>query len=134
MPPTCATILVVDDEEVVLTLETTVLLRAEFHVLSAASAREALIICREHPKEIDLALVDVVMPDMKGTELAKRLRKEVPDVRILFVSGYANEELMCRDLALCRADFIAKPFSPATLVRKVRAALERNSTESQNRP
>jgi CheY-like chemotaxis protein len=131
MPTSRATILVVDDEESVLTLAATVLLRAEFQVLCAASGREALDIWREHQEEIHVALLDVVMPGMKGTELAERLRKECSGVRILFMSGYVDE-LVRRDLTTPVRDFIAKPFNPATLVRKVSAALEKDSTESQD--
>jgi two-component system, cell cycle sensor histidine kinase and response regulator CckA len=124
MPTAGATILVVDDEEIVLSLTTTVLRRVEFQVLRAASARQALIICREHPEEIHLALLDVVMPGMNGPELAERLRKEFPGIRVLFMSGYDDDELVRRGLTTRLSDFIAKPFVPSTLVNAVRAALE----------
>jgi two-component system cell cycle sensor histidine kinase/response regulator CckA len=128
MPPERTTILVVDDEQVVLTVAVTILRHAKFHVLSATSAQEALALCRTHSGPIHLALLDVVMPAMTGLELRECLRSEFPSIRILFMSGYCYEEMALRDIQAGPADFMQKPFTYATLVEMVSTALSQSGT------
>jgi CheY-like chemotaxis protein len=91
-------------------------------VLQSGSGEEALVISRLHRGAIHLLLTDVTMPHMKGTELAQRLRLERPQTRILFMSGYNDEQLFDGgpQSPLC----LQKPFSPQTLAETVRSLLD----------
>jgi two-component system cell cycle sensor histidine kinase/response regulator CckA len=85
-------------------------------VLEAADGKEALELAEQSGKRIDLLLTDVVMPMIGGRELADSLRKSRPELKVLFMSGYAEDSKGLR--------IIRKPFSPAVLARKVREALD----------
>jgi DNA-binding response OmpR family regulator len=80
-----------------------------------------------YPEPIDLVITDVVMPELGGTELAERLRRTRPEVVVLFMSGYTEDELVRRGVADGRMLLLEKPFSPATLNRRVREALARGA-------
>jgi CheY-like chemotaxis protein len=96
--------------------------RCGYHVLAAASGEEALRIASTSGAEIHLLVSDVIMPGMTGTELAARLRALRPGTRVLLMSGYAAD--MVTDQDLKDAPLLAKPFSPAALIKAVRAALD----------
>jgi CheY-like chemotaxis protein len=117
------TILVVDDEELVLDLVCTVLESAGYNVLRASSGPQAMALCRAQQDPIHLALLDVIMPGMSGPELRDCLRELLPSVRILYMSGYTHSQIGERGIAAAPSDFIGKPFSPAALVRRVQAEL-----------
>ncbi|PYQ62440.1 MAG: hybrid sensor histidine kinase/response regulator, partial [Acidobacteria bacterium] len=88
---------------------------------------EALVISRLHRGAVHLLLTDVTMPEMKGPELAQRLRSERPQTRVVFMSGY-NDELLSDGgpgSPLC----LQKPFSPKTLGETVRAILDEAAEE-----
>jgi DNA-binding NtrC family response regulator len=123
MPAECATILVVDDEPLVLAVAVEMLRRAGFDVLSAVSAHEALGLCSEYVEPIHLALLDVVMPVMTGLELRECLRVEYPGIRAVYMSEYSHQELAWRGITEVPADFLQKPFTLPKLVGKVNAAL-----------
>lgn len=110
-----ATILVVDDQDLVRDVVRIALEDAGHRVLIAASPSEAMGLARDEPA-IDLLLVDVVMPEMDAFELASRLSAGMPGVKVLYMSGYtdAREE----------GHFIQKPFSPSQLVATVESILE----------
>lgn len=118
------TILVVDDEELVLDLVCTVLEGAGYNVLRAAGGPEALALCRARTEPIHLALLDVIMPGMSGPELRACLRELLPTVRILYMSGYTHSQIGEHGIGADVGDFIAKPFSPASLVRRIQEELE----------
>jgi len=119
------TILVVEDEGSVRALARRVLVRAGFRVLEAPSPSEALRLAQDHASEIRLVLSDVVMPEMSGPALAERLGALIPNARILFVSGYASDEVMSRGLGTPDLDLLQKPFSAQQLVERVREAIDR---------
>ena len=123
MPAECATILVVDDEEPVLTAAAEMLRRAGFDVLMATSPPEALTLCREHPEPIHLALLDIVMPSMNGLELRECLRTEYPGIRVLYMSEYNHQEMAWRGVTEIPGDFLKKPLTSSKLVGKVNAGL-----------
>jgi hypothetical protein len=109
------TVLVVDDQDVVRDVIKLSLESAGYRVLEAATPSEALALARAAGAEVDLLVTDVVMPEMDAFELANRISCELPAVRILYTSGYAD--------AAAEGPFIQKPFTPAQLIEKVGAVL-----------
>ena len=117
-----ATILVAEDEEGVRQLAVETLRRRGYHVLEASSGEEALRIARAFDGTIHLLISDVVMPGMKGPELADRLRALRPGLKVLLMSGYAADVVTPTDLR--EATLLSKPFAPAALVKTVRGILD----------
>ncbi len=122
------TVLVVEDQPEVRTYIAAVLNTYGYQVLEAARASEAHQTYEREKGRIDLVLTDVVMPDGSGRDLAERIRKRWPDVRVLFMSGYAEDATSRAQAGPGAADFIQKPFSPELLVAKIRAVLSRART------
>ncbi|GEJ55902.1 PAS domain-containing protein [Anaeromyxobacter diazotrophicus] len=115
------TVLLVEDDGLVLEVNARALSALGYHVLPCRSGAEALERTRAHPAHIDLLVSDVVMPRMSGPALARALEALRPGLRTLFVSGYA-EELTAA--APTTAAFLPKPFTPRALAVKVREVLE----------
>jgi two-component system, cell cycle sensor histidine kinase and response regulator CckA len=116
------TILLVEDEEEVRVVLHQILVSRGYRVLQAGSGEEALVISRLHRGSVHLLLTDVTMPEMKGTELAQRLRAERPATRVVFMSGYNDERLSDGgpESPIC----LQKPFSPQALGETVRNVLD----------
>jgi DNA-binding NtrC family response regulator len=93
-----------------------------YRVIVASDPADAIATSQTHPA-IDLLLTDVVMPKMSGRELATRVMAARPKIRVLFMSGYADIALAPN--ALLAESFIAKPFTPEALLKRVRSILER---------
>jgi PAS domain S-box-containing protein len=115
-------ILVVDDEPAVLNVVRRSLAASGYDVLVAPNAAEALKLCAQHGDSLRLVLTDVVMPGMGGRELAAKLAPLCPNARMLFMSGYTDDDLARRGV-LGNA-FLRKPFDRQTLVAKVRSVLD----------
>jgi PAS domain S-box-containing protein len=115
------TILVVEDQEEVRKYAAAALRSYGYRVVQAANAEEALRVCQREP--IHLVLTDVVMPDMSGRELAYRLGKRWPAIKVLFMSGYTDDAIVHQVVLEKGAEFIQKPFSPEELAIKVRELL-----------
>jgi two-component system, cell cycle sensor histidine kinase and response regulator CckA len=126
MNPGDATILVVDDEPVVLETVRDGLTAHGYQVLTAGGGAEALQIAQAHQGAIALALVDVVMPGMGGPEVAQRLHASRPDLKILFMSGFSTEVVVVHGLD-AGDPLLVKPFSLDTLGRKVHEILDYRS-------
>lgn len=118
-----ATILVVDDDVRVRAVVFTALQRVGHRVLEASSVASALELVREHGSEIDLLLTDVVMGGGGGAETIRAVREVLPQIRILVMSGYANDETVRRGVAQDEYPFVAKPFTSETLNAAVDRAL-----------
>jgi two-component system cell cycle sensor histidine kinase/response regulator CckA len=118
----CETILLVEDEDSVRVIIGAVLRRHGYHVLEAATPREACDLFAAHGPEIDLLLSDVVMPEMNGPALAQRLVAVRPDLRILFISGHADGASPI-DGSSPHVSFLGKPFQASVLANKVRDML-----------
>ncbi len=119
-----ATVLLVDDDDAVRDVMTRFLRRADFHVLEASDGLKAMEILRTAPGSIDLLVTDVMMPYMKGTELAEWVAQLRPETRVLLVSGYMDSSKI-QDWVEADPDiFLAKPFEPDELVARVRQRLE----------
>jgi DNA-binding response OmpR family regulator len=126
MSPGGATVLVVDDEPVVLETVRDGLTAHGYTVLTAGGGAEALHIAQSHQGSIALALVDVVMPGTSGPEVAQRLHAARPDLKILFMSGFSNEVMVVHGLD-GGDPLLVKPFSLDTLSRKVHEILDYRS-------
>jgi PAS domain S-box-containing protein len=118
------TILVVEDETEVRDLAARVLARCGYRILTAAAGAEALAVAAAHPGPIHLALTDIVMPGMTGREFADRLVAARPATGVLFTSGYTDDVIAHRGTLGRDVAFLPKPFSPDTLARRVREALD----------
>jgi two-component system, cell cycle sensor histidine kinase and response regulator CckA len=126
MSPSGATILVVDDEPVVLETVRDGLTAHGYQVLTAGGGEEALQTAQAHQGAIALALVDVIMPGMSGPEVAQRLHASRPDLKILFMSGFSTEVVVVHGLD-SGDPLLVKPFSLDTLGRKVHEILDYRS-------
>jgi two-component system cell cycle sensor histidine kinase/response regulator CckA len=120
------TVLVVEDEAQLRTLAERTLARAGFRVLTAADGIAALDVLRRHGAGVDLVLTDVVMPRLGGPALARRVREERPDARILFMTGYAESDAFGGPSGTPEStdEVLRKPFTPQQLVLAVRAAID----------
>ncbi len=115
------TVLAVDDQSVNLRLLDAVLTPRGHRVISASSGAEALSLLET--EDVDLVLSDVVMPEMDGPTLLKELRQRDPDVKIIFVSGYAEEAFSKNLPSQEQYAFLAKPFTLKQLVAEVKKTL-----------
>jgi PAS domain S-box-containing protein len=120
-----ATILLVEDEQALRDVARRILVGAGYRVLAAANGPEALRVAHAHPGTIDLLLSDVVMPQMPGPQLAKRLLVERPATRVLLMSGFAQPILDSGGHLDDGMVLIEKPFSGPGLLAKVAQILER---------
>ena len=114
------TVLLVEDEDGVRKLSRRLLEADGFRVLEASGGEQALALVRSHPGPIHLLLTDVVMPGLKGPEVARRVSRIRPDIKVLYMSGYANVEVP--DLGT-GALLLQKPFTPEGLAAKIEEAL-----------
>jgi PAS domain S-box-containing protein len=117
-----ATVLLVEDDPLVRSVARRTLEGAGHRVLVADDGGAALELAGRHADSIDLLVSDLVMPGIGGTELADRLERQHPELRVLFVSGYASDELSGRPALRGRA-FLAKPFTPRELLTAIERAL-----------
>ena len=118
------TVLLVEDEPALLQLATHALEALGYIVLSAASPAEAIDLATGHAGTIDILVTDVVMPGMNGRTLAERLVATHPNLKCLFMSGYADGVMGPAGELDARVHFLGKPFSPRALAAKVRQVLE----------
>lgn len=117
------TVLLVEDEASVRQASRQFLARSGYEVLEACDGEDALRVSREHRGAIHLMVTDVVMPKMGGPRLAERLAEERPDMKVLFVSGYAEKTVLQHGKIDVATRFLQKPFSLKALARKVREVL-----------
>ena len=121
--PGSETILLVEDEDVVRDLTRRVLERQGYTVLACADGMQAVALAELNDRRIDLLLTDVVMPGMRGYDVAKRVAGTRPTIKILYMSGYAEEALVGQP-AFAASALIEKPFAVDALARRVRETLE----------
>lgn len=115
-----AKILLAEDEELLRELETTVLKQAGCEVITAAGPDGLRSLVSEYQDNLDLLLTDVVMPGVSGQELVRLARARWPGLRVLYMSGYSNEEIR---IAEPDAEFLQKPFTPSELMAKIQEML-----------
>jgi PAS domain S-box-containing protein len=117
------TILVVDDEEVIRDLTLDILSANGYNVLLAQDGLEALHVYKAFGHNIDLVLLDMIMPRMGGKETYKKLKEINPDIMVLFCSGHGSNHQLCEELRKSNLPYASKPFRIDELLRKVRQAL-----------
>jgi PAS domain S-box-containing protein len=118
------TVLVVEDEDAMREVTRRILARNGYQVHTAAGGGEAIALAEAEPADIHLLVTDVIMPRMLGKEVAERLRAVRPDIRVLYMSGYAHPVLASQGTLDAGVTLIEKPFSEATLLEKVREVLD----------
>jgi CheY-like chemotaxis protein len=119
------TVLIVEDEDAVRNLMESNLRSHGYTVLSAANGELALKLCEERRDlPVQLLLTDVIMPGMGGQELAERLKRRMPDMKILFISGYTDDAIDQQGVVAEKVPFLQKPFTQAQLLQKLRSALD----------
>ncbi|HET8654184.1 MAG TPA: ATP-binding protein [Longimicrobiaceae bacterium] len=117
------TVLLAEDDQAVRTLARQILTRRGYRVIEASDGWEAIRLCDAHPGRVDLLLTDVVMPGLGGRELAERLRRRRPELAVLYMSGYPDEELARHGLHERGVALLQKPFGPTALADRVREML-----------
>jgi two-component system cell cycle sensor histidine kinase/response regulator CckA len=123
--PAGETILVAEDEDAVRALTCRILRKRGYHVLEARDGREAVQIAQDYEGEIRLLVTDVIMPNVGGRELSENLARLKPTVKVLFMSGYTDDQLLQRGILQSgSSNFLEKPFTPDALATKVREVLE----------
>jgi two-component system, cell cycle sensor histidine kinase and response regulator CckA len=120
------TILLVEDEDGLRRMAARALGKQGYSVLQASSGPEALRVLEAHQAPVDLLVTDVVMPIMDGRELADRVHKLRPSIRVLFTSGYTEDAILHRGVEAAHVAFLQKPYAPAKLAGKVREVLHLN--------
>jgi two-component system, cell cycle sensor histidine kinase and response regulator CckA len=118
------TVLLVEDEDGVRALMRQVLHKHGYNVLESRHGGEALLMCERHSGKIDLLLTDVVLEQMSGRELAERLIKVRPEMKVLYVSGYADDAIVHHGVLNAGVAFLQKPFTTEALARKIRYVLD----------
>ena len=118
------TVLLVEDQEQVRVVAARVLERSGYRVLVAERPSQALALAETHPGVIHLLLTDVVMPEMGGAELAKRIALTRPETKVLCMSGYTDDSVVRHGVLLSEMPFLQKPFTPGALRAKIRELLD----------
>lgn len=117
------TILLIEDDARVRQITREILQSQEYKVLEA-NGEEALQISQHYSGKIDLLLTDIVMPKSNGREIAEQLLEVRPDLKVIYMSGYADDTIIQHGLLAGELAFLPKPFTPKTLVEKVRTTLD----------
>ncbi|MFQ5991692.1 MAG: ATP-binding protein [Nitrospiraceae bacterium] len=116
------TILIVEEQEILRKLARATLRRYAYQVLEATTAVEALVVSQEHQYPIQLVVSNLLMPDINGQDLTNRLRRQHPDVKALYMSGYSGETIL--QCYISGRHFIRKPYTQRALTSKVREVLD----------
>jgi two-component system cell cycle sensor histidine kinase/response regulator CckA len=122
MPGAQETILLADDEPIVLGLAGTILKRHGYRVISAEDGQRALELFQQEPC-VDLVLTDVVMPELTGPQLVHRIHAINADVRCIYMSGFTHEQIHEKGASDPGCEYLRKPFTPDMLLKAVRRQL-----------
>jgi two-component system, cell cycle sensor histidine kinase and response regulator CckA len=118
------TVLIVEDEAIVCDLAVRVLEKFGYDVMAAKKVDDAIKLVTNCERTIHLLVSDVVMPKMNGADLASHLNKILPDMKVLFISGYTDETIIHHGVLDGEVNFLQKPFTPEQLIKKVRQILD----------
>jgi PAS domain S-box-containing protein len=119
------TILVVEDDEEVRKITGRILRMQGYRVLEAPNGGDVFSVCDQHEGPIHLTITDVVMPEMKGSELAKRLSSSYPEMKVIYMSGYVEDVISRQGILEKGMEYLQKPFTVNDLANKVREALDK---------
>ncbi|HBG18653.1 MAG TPA: hypothetical protein DDY32_05090 [Desulfobulbaceae bacterium] len=119
------TVLLAEDEPMILEMTSMMLGRLGYRVLAASTPSEAIFLTKKHGAEIQLLITDVILPEMNGRELGQILTSLLPALKVLFISGYTGDVIARQGVLVDGINFIQKPFSKETLATKVRSLLDR---------
>jgi two-component system, cell cycle sensor histidine kinase and response regulator CckA len=122
------TLLLVEDEPMVLELAARTLSSRGYRILSASDGEEALLLAAEYAGPIDMLVTDVIMPRLNGSEVAERLLEQRPEMTILFTSGYTDDAIAQHGVLDDDVNFLQKPYRPDELARRVRTLLDEDAT------
>jgi Response regulator containing CheY-like receiver, AAA-type ATPase, and DNA-binding domains len=117
------TVLLVEDDEQVRRFIRSLLTNDGYEVLEARTGADGLAVAMQRRGDIDLLLSDMLLPELSGFDLAQSLRLQFPDLKILFITGYVEGDIVQRCLGELGATFLDKPFQPSVLLNKVREAI-----------
>jgi len=117
------TVLLIDDEEMIIEVGADIIRGLGYTVLTATSGKEALKIFKDHEKEIDLVILDMIMPEMSGRETFENLKKTRKDIKVILSSGYSLNDQASHILNRGCNGFIQKPFNIKVLSKKIRDIL-----------
>ena len=123
------TVLIVEDDEQLLELTRSVLEGCGYSVLVAGSRKQVAVICRQYTEPIHLLLTDVVMPGISGGEVAAQVSSRWIGIKVLYMSGYAENSIVHHGVLDTGISFLPKPFTPSVLTSKVREVLEDGAPE-----
>ena len=118
------TVLLVEDDEQVRSFIRMLLTTNGYRVLEAATGMEGLTIAQSEGGTVDLLLSDMLLPELSGYDLAQQVREIHPTMRILFMTGYVEGDIVQRCLSDFGATFLDKPFQPNILLGRVQEAVE----------
>jgi PAS domain S-box-containing protein len=118
------TILLVEDEKVVRNLSKSLLESCGYKIIEAANGQEGLSICQQPETKFDMLVTDVVMPKMSGRQLAEQVERLRPGTKILYMSGYTDDEVLRQGVVKAGENFVEKPFTFDTLTQKIRELLD----------
>jgi two-component system cell cycle sensor histidine kinase/response regulator CckA len=130
LPKGSETILIVEDDEIVRNIAAEILKKSGYWVIATSSGKEALDVCARLDKPVDLVITDVIMPNMSGSEFAKELKNIWPEFKLLYISGYSNNDIGNQGPMI---RLLQKPFHPGELVLKVRQLLDNLKPVPQNK-
>ncbi len=116
----------VEDEEILRKLILTLLEQHGYRVTLAANGGEAVLLIEEKGLRPALMLTDVVMPNMSGKQLVERLRRTLPDLKVLYMSGYTDNAIVHHGVLDPDTPFIQKPFPIQDLVKRIQLVLQGN--------
>ena len=124
------TVLVVEDQQEVRTLAVTGLTQFGYRAHGVGTGQEALRFCNEFPEEIHIVVTDMIMPDMNGMEVARRVAEVRPKSQVLFTSGYTTNVIVQQAMLDPDLGYLQKPFTPESLARRIRKLLADTSDHS----
>jgi len=134
LPRGSETILVAEDDQVLRDLAQEILEAQGYRVLTAADGESALRVFSENAQTVHLLLLDMVMPRRNGKETFREIQSSKPDVKVLYMTGHTPDAIAQRDLLEPGMSVLAKPFSPSSLLRAVRGALDGHPPRPVARP
>ncbi len=118
------TILVVDDDELVREFVCATLRRNGFHVLAAPDGPTAIELAKRHGQELDVAIVDMMMPELDGEQTIRSIHKVAPSVRALLMSGHSENQISSELIDNGNVAYLQKPYTGSALVEKVRGIID----------